>query len=123
VLLTWLVYAVAFWLTAKVVPGFRVQGLVGAVVAAAIFGLLNYALGQVFFVLLGIATLGIGFLLAFLTRWIVNAILLRVAAALTPRLEIKSFGTAFVAGLVISLLASAGEWILTRALHAHPIWT
>ena len=113
----------SFWLTAKLLPGFRVQGVVGAVVAAAIFGLLNYALGRVFFVLLGIATLGIGFLLAFLTRWIVNAILLRIAAAFTSRLEVKSFGTAFVAGLAISLLASAGEWLLTLGQHGRPIWT
>jgi putative membrane protein len=123
VLVTWLVFSVAFWLTARILPGFRVQGFVGAIVAAAIFGLLNYALARVLFVVLGIATLGIGFILAFVTRWIVNAILLRIAAAFTSRLEIKSFGTAFVAGLVISALVSFGEWVVNSAHGGHPPWT
>ena len=62
-LLTWLVLSIAVWLTAAILPGFRVKGFWGAIKAAAVFGTLNFLLGWLFFVVLGIATLGIGFIL------------------------------------------------------------
>ena len=112
-LVVWLIYALAFWITAVIVPGFKVDGFAGAVVAAGIFGVLNWLLGTLLFVLLGFATLGIGFLLAFLTRWIVNAIVLKLADAVSARLQIRSFGVAFVAGLLITFLAELGKrWLL-----------
>jgi putative membrane protein len=112
-LIVWLIYALAFWLTAAIVPGFKVDGFAGAVVAAGIFGVLNWLLGRFLFVLLGFATLGIGFILAFLTRWIVNAIVLKLAAAVSARLQIRSFAVAFVAGLLITFLAELGKrWLL-----------
>src|SRR5512142_880268 len=112
-LAVWLIYALAFWITAAVVPGFKVDGFAGAVVAAGIFGVLNWLLGTFLFVLLGFATLGIGFILAFLTRWIVNAIVLTLANAVSRRLQIRSFGVAFVAGLLITFLAELGKrWLL-----------
>ena len=117
-LVTWLIFSVAFWLTAQVLPGFRVDGFAGAVVGAALFGLLNWLLGTVLFLLLGVATLGIGFLLAFLTRWIVNAIVLKLADAITDRITIRSFGVAFIAGLIITALATLGQNLLLY--HPHP---
>lgn len=115
-LLSWLVLSAAFWITAKVLPGFEVEGFGGAVVVAAIFGLINWLVGWFLFAVLGIVTLGIGFLLAFLTRWLVNAILLRVTDAITDRLTIRSFGTALMGALAISLFGTAGEWLLRRML-------
>jgi len=114
ILLSWLVLSAAFWLTAQILPGFKVEGFGGAVAAAAVFGLLNYLLGWLLIGVIGIATLGIGFLLLFVTRWVVNALLLKLAAAFTDRLTIKSFGTAFVAGLLISAIGSLGEHLLAR---------
>jgi putative membrane protein len=112
-LVVWMIYALAFWVTAVVVPGFKVDGFAGAVVAAGIFGVLNWLLGTFLFVLLGFATLGMGFILAFLTRWIVNAIVLKLADAVSARLSIRSFGVAFVAGLLITFLAELGKrWLL-----------
>jgi putative membrane protein len=108
-LLSWLILSLAVWLTARFLPGFRVQGFGDAVIVAAIFGLLNLFLGWLFFGIIGIATLGIGFLLAFLTRWIVNAILLKLTDALTSRLSIRDFGVALVASLLMSGLGTLGE--------------
>jgi putative membrane protein len=113
-LLSWLILSVSVWLTAAILPGFQVTGFWGAIKVAAIFGLLNFFLGWLLFVLLGIATLGIGFLLAFLLRWLVNAILLKVTDALSTSLHIKSFGTAFVGGLLMSGIGTLGEFALRR---------
>lgn len=111
-LLSWLILTIAFWLTAMVLPGFHVKSFGSAIVVAAIFGVLNVLIGWLLFGVIGIATLGIGFLLAFLTRWVVNAILLKLTDAITDRLTIDSFGNALLGALVISLIGTAAEWLL-----------
>ena len=112
VVATWAIYAAAFYLASLLLPGFKVKGVSGAIVASALFGLLNFVLGTLLYLAIGVVTLGVGFVLGFLTRWIVTALMLKLADALTERLEIRSFGTAFIAGLVISLLGSVGEMLL-----------
>jgi len=119
VLLHWAILSLAFWLTSKLVPGFRIEGLWDAVLVAAIFGIVNWLLGTLLFGLFVIFTLGIGLLLAFITHWIVNATLLKITGALTSRLEVRSFGTALVAALVMSLLGKAGIYVADHViLHA-----
>ncbi len=64
-------------------------------------------------------TLGIGLLLSFLTHWFVNAILLKITDALTSRLDIRSFGTALIAALVMSVLGKIGVYAIDM-LASHP---
>jgi putative membrane protein len=111
-LLSWLVMSAAFWLTAEVLPGFRVKGFRGAVLVAAVFGLINWLIGWLLFVVIGVASLGIGFLLAFLTRWLVNAILLKVTDAVSSNLSIRDFSTALLGALLLSLFCTLGQWLL-----------
>jgi len=108
-LLSWLILSLAVWITAVVLPGFHVKSMGSAFLVAAIFGILNVLIGWLFFVIIGIATLGIGFLLAFLTRWLVNAILLKITDAITDRLTIDGFGWALIGALMISVLGTVGE--------------
>jgi putative membrane protein len=103
------------WITAMVLPGFRVKSFGSAIIVAAIFGLLNFLLGWLFFAVFTVATLGLGLLLAFLTRWIINAILLKLTDALTDHLTIDNFRTALLGALVMSLIGTVGEWVV-RAL-------
>jgi putative membrane protein len=110
-LLSWLVMSVAFWLTAQLLPGFEVKGYKGALWVAAIFGVINWLIGWLLFFLLGIASLGIGFLLAFITRWIVNAILLKLTDALSANLKVRDFPTALLGALLLSLFGTAGQWL------------
>jgi len=109
-ILSWLVLSVSVWLTAAILPGFRVNGFGGAIKAAAIFGVLNWLLGWFIFVVLGIATLGIGFLLAFITRFIVMAILLKFVDALSSNFKIDGFGTALVGALLMSGIGTLAEY-------------
>jgi len=110
ILLSWLVMSIAVWLTAVLLPGFEVRGFGGAVIVAAVFGLLNWLLGWLLFVVIGLGTLGLGFLMAFLTRWLVMALLLKLTDALLDSLEIRSLGMAFLGAAVMSLLGTAGQW-------------
>jgi putative membrane protein len=119
-LLQWLILSLAFWITARVVPGFYVRSLGDALVVAAVFGIVNFLLGTLLYYVLGIATLGIGFLLSLITHWIVNAILLKITDGLTRRLEVRSFGTALIAALVMSLLGKAGLYVLNVAMRHSP---
>ncbi|MET0412734.1 MAG: phage holin family protein [Polyangiaceae bacterium] len=114
-LLSWLVLSVSVWLTALILPGFEIRGgFWGAIKVAAVFGLLNWLIGWLLFVIIGIGTLGIGFLLAFLTRWIVSAILLKVTDSLSSSIKIESFGRAFLAALLMSAIGTLAEWVVYR---------
>lgn len=111
-LMTWLFATVGFLVAGAVVPGFRLKGFGNAAVAAVVFGLLNMLLGWLLFLLIGVGTLGIGFLLAFVTRWVVNALLLKLTDALTDRLTISGFLPALWGAGVISLVTSVGSWLI-----------
>lgn len=111
-LLSWLILSFAVWLTAVVLPGFHVKSVGSAILVAAIFGVLNFLLGWLLFTVFTIATLGIAWLLAFITRWIINAILLKLTDALTDRLTIDGFGWALGGALMMSAIGTLGEWLI-----------
>lgn len=111
-ILSWLILSLAVWITAVVLPGFHVKGFGSALLVAAIFGVLNFLLGWLFFTVFTIATLGIAYLLAFITRWIINAILLSLTDALTDRLTIDGFRWSLGGALLMSVLGTLGEWMM-----------
>jgi putative membrane protein len=99
-LLHWFLSALAMLLVAHFVRGFVVKGLVAALLAAAVYGLVNATLGLVIKVLtfpLSIVTLGL-FLL------VVNALMLQFSAALLPGIEVHGFWPAFWAALLLAIL-------------------
>jgi putative membrane protein len=108
-LLTWLVLAIAVWLTAAILPGFKVNGFGGAIKAAAVFGTLNWLLGWLLFVVLSIVTLGIAYLLAFITRWIIMAVILRLSDKVSSSIKIDGFGTALIGALLMTVIGSLVE--------------
>lgn len=112
ILVGWLVLSLAFVATAWLLPGMSVKGLKGAAVAAAVFGILSWLLGKLLFVVLGIVTLGLGFLLFFVTMWVVNVILLKLTNAITDSVEVKTTGTAMIGALLISLISAVLKAIL-----------
>lgn len=115
-LLSWLLLSLSVWLTAAVLPGFRISSFWGAIKVAALLGLLQFLVGWFLFALLAIGTLGLGLLVAFLLRWLVTAILLKVTDAFSTSLRIESFGTAFVGAMLMSGIGTLGEFAL-RSLH------
>ena len=114
-LLSWLILSLAVWVTDAVLPGFHVKSFGSALLVAAIFGILNFLLGWLMFAVFTIVTLGLAWLLAFITRWIINAILLVLTDKLTDHLTIDSFGWALGGALMMSLVGTIGEWAVRSA--------
>jgi putative membrane protein len=110
-LISWLVLSFGLWITAAIVPGFRIDGFKGALVVGAVFGVVHFLIGWLLFTVIGIGTLFIGFIFAFITKWIVSAIVLQITNALTDSLTIDNFRIALAGAAVLAFL-SAGQNML-----------
>ena len=111
-LLSWLILSIAVWVTAAILPGFHVKDFVSAIIVAALFGILNFLLGWLMFAVFTVVTLGIAWLLAFITRWIIDAILLMLTDRLTDGLKVDGFGWALGGALMMSAIGTVGEWLI-----------
>jgi len=99
-LLHWVLSALALLLVSRLVNGFHVSGLMAALLAAAVIGLINATLGLVLKILtfpLAIVTFGI-FLL------VVNALMLEFASLILPGFRVDGFWPAFWGALLLALL-------------------
>jgi putative membrane protein len=99
-LLQWLLSAIALLLVSKIVPGFRVEGLWPALIAALVIGLLNATLGFFLKIVtfpLSILTLGI-FLL------VVNALMILLASSIVRGFHVYGFVPALWGAVVLAIL-------------------
>ncbi|HVZ33932.1 MAG TPA: phage holin family protein [Polyangiaceae bacterium] len=112
ILLSWLTATLGLWLAANVLDGVRITSFVDAVWAGALLGVLQAVLTGPLFVLLGIGTLGIGFLLWFLTRWVAAALVIMIAASLSRRLAVDGFFPALVTAFIVAATGAVVRWIL-----------
>jgi uncharacterized membrane protein YvlD (DUF360 family) len=103
ILIAWLTATLGLWLAARLLRGVHLASPADAAWAGALLGILQWALSGPLFVVLGIGTLGIGFLLWFLTRWIVAAIVVLITSRLSSRLEVDSFFNALVTSFIVAL--------------------
>jgi len=106
-LLHWILSAIALLVVSDFVPGFHVRGLVPALIAAVVIGLLNATVGLFLKIVtfpLSILTLGI-FLL------VINGVMILVASAIVPGFHVIGLGPAFWGAVVLALLG-----ILIRAI-------
>jgi len=111
-LISWLVLSFAVWVTARILPGFHVRSFGSAIWVAAIFGVLNALLGWLLFAIFTIVTLGLAWLFAFITLWVINAILLKLTASFIQSFKIDHFGWALGGALMISVVGAATRWLL-----------
>src|ERR1700734_2768677 len=101
------VTALAVWITSRVVPGFYVDGATSALIAAVVIGLVNATLGLFLKVItfpLTVHTLGVFW-------FVINAIMLELASMFVPGFHIRSFGAAFVGGIVLTLVNMLLKWL------------
>lgn len=112
ILLSWLTASLGLFIAAKVLDGVRLTSFVDAIWAGALLGILQALLGTLIFVLLGIGTLGLGFLLWFITRWVASAIVILITAALSSRLEVRGFLPALITAFIVAVTGSVVRFIL-----------
>ena len=101
-LLTWLLAAVSLVITAKFVPGFRIDSFPAALIAAVILGLVNAIIKPILVVLtlpITIVTLGL-FLL------VINALTIWLAGSITPGFIVSGFIPALIGSIVLTLVSS-----------------
>jgi uncharacterized membrane protein YvlD (DUF360 family) len=112
ILLAWLSASLGLWVASKMLSRVQLRADVDALWAGALLGLLQAVLTTPIFVLLGIGTLGIGFLLWFITTWIASALVIRITAALSSRLSVDGFLPALITAFIVSLAGSVVRWLL-----------
>lgn len=111
-LVGWLTATLGLWFASRVLDGVRLRSFVDAVWAGALLGVLQWALTWPLFVVLGLGTLGIGFLLWFITRWIASALIILLASAISSRLEVRGFGAALFTSFIVAATGSLVRWFL-----------
>ncbi len=107
-LVVWFLSALSLLIVAHVIKGFQIDGFGPALIAAIVVGLANGTLGFFLKVItfpLTIVTLG-------LFWWVINALMLKLAAAVVPGFKINGFLPAFFGALVLSLVNVMLRWLL-----------
>ena len=113
-LLHWILSAVAVWIVAHVVPGISVSGPVAALIAALVIGLVNATLG----LLLKIITFPLTILTLGLFWFVINALMLELAAAFVRGFEVRGFVPALIGAVVLSLVSSVLQWLFMPSRRA-----
>lgn len=107
VLLNWVLSALAVWLVARLVPGFHVNGLFAALIAALVIGFVNATLG----LFLKIITFPLTLLTLGLFWLVINAVMIELASAIVPGFHVDTFGAAFWGAIVLSLVNMLFRWL------------
>ncbi|WP_353931193.1 phage holin family protein [Okeanomitos corallinicola TIOX110] len=109
-LLTWLGTAIALLITSQIVSGFIIKTLTAALVAAIIIGLVNAVIRPI----LGFLAFPITLITFGLFTFVINAVTLWIASAITPGsgFEIQGFIPAFLGSIVLSVVSSLINYIL-----------
>jgi putative membrane protein len=116
ILVNWVLSAVSLLIVAHVISGFEVSGFGSALIAAVVIGFVNVTIGLVLKILtlpLTLVTLGVFW-------FVINAFMLRLAAALVPGFTIEGFLPAFFGAIVLSLVNVFMRWIGRRLTSEEP---
>jgi putative membrane protein len=107
-LINWLLSAISLLIVAHLIPGFEISGFLTALIAAIVIGFVNATLGFVLKVItfpFAIVTLGLFWLL-------VNALMLKLAAAIVPGFAVRGCLPAIIGSIVLSLVNMLLRWVI-----------
>jgi putative membrane protein len=107
-LVRWLINAISLLIVAYFVPGFKLHGFGAALIAALIIGLVNSTLGLV----LKVVTLPLTILTFGLFLIVINAIMLKMAASVTPGFAVDTWRAAFIGALLLSVITTFLHWLI-----------
>jgi len=99
-LLNWILSAVALLVVSHLVGGFYVASITAALIAALVIGFVNATLG----LFLKIITFPLTLVTFGIFWFVINAIMLELAASFVPGFVITGFMPAFVGAIVLSLV-------------------
>lgn len=101
-LFNWLINAAALYVAATLIPGVVVEGTGALLLAALVIGLVNAVIRPILvFLTLPITVLTLG-----LFYFVLNGLMLYLAAALTPGFALSGLVSAILGALVVSIVAT-----------------
>ena len=122
-LLIWLITAIGLWLVIFLVPGIRAKSTGDLIIAALVLGIINALIRPLLWILtlpLTVITFGIFALF-------INALMIKVTAAIVPGFEIDSFSDALLAAFIMAMLAISGfifiQWFLFDSVFWFEVWS
>jgi len=111
VLLHWLLSAIALLIVSRLVPGFIVNGLVPALIAAVVIGLLNATLG----LLLKIITFPLSILTLGLFLLVINGLMILLASGVVPGFKVYGLVPAFWGAVALAILGMLFRAVMKEA--------
>jgi len=99
-LITWLLSAACLYITASIVPGFKIQSYGSALWAVIVIGFFNMLLRPILMFL----ALPINFLTLGLFTFVVNAVILKIAAKLLKSFDIDGWIPAILGAVILAVL-------------------
>ena len=99
-IVNWLLGALALWLVAQIIPGIQIRDFGAALLATVVIAVVNITIGPILrFIAWPLTVLTLG-----LFRWVLNALLLKLASMFTPGFRIDGFLNALLGSLVLTVL-------------------
>lgn len=105
ILANWLLSAIAIFLTAEIVPGFKVENFQTALVVALILGIVNAIIKPILVIL----TLPINILTLGLFTFVINALMILLVDYFVRGFRVEGFLPALIAAFIL--------WIISVILH------
>ncbi len=106
-ILRWILNALLLLAVARIVPGFIITGFGTALIAALVIGLVNATLG----LLLKVLTFPLSLITFGLFLFVINALMLELAAKLVSGFYVRGFWPAFYAAVLLAVLNMILRWI------------
>jgi putative membrane protein len=105
----WILFSIAIYATAYLLPGIHVADFVTALMAAIILGFINMVIRPILLIL----TLPINVLTLGIFTFVINALMVLLAGQLIPGFTVENFWWALLFSLVVSVINS----ILQSLIH------
>lgn len=102
ILARWILNALSLYIVARIIPGIRLTDFGAALIAVIIIGLVNALLKPILILL----TLPINILSLGLFTFIINAGLLKLAAAISPDFQVEGWGSAILGSILLSIIST-----------------
>ena len=104
ILIVWLATVLGLGIATLITPGIKAKNLLTFLIAAAVLGLINAFIRPVLWLLtapLSVLTFGLFVL-------VINALMIMLAAALVPGFEVRGFGSALLAAIIMAVIGGVG---------------
>jgi putative membrane protein len=103
-LIVWLATVSGLGIATLVTPGIKAKSFITFIIAATVLGLINAFIRPVLWLLtapLAVLTFGLFVL-------VINALMIMLAAALVPGFEVRGFGSALLAAVIMAVIGVIG---------------